>query len=138
MHPLGSVSGNTVQIRKLSGTKKSCFLENEWEQIVKDSRNIGTSEVYQTTEMGITSNNASFSETIHRLCLLFYDDELDIVNSLGSKKNKSKLCAIYYIVETISDRYRSRVSHVHLALMVCYIHLQECAIDIIQYFIILY
>ncbi|KAK6482840.1 hypothetical protein HHUSO_G15940 [Huso huso] len=70
-----------------------------------------------------------FSADPNALRLHFYEDEFEVVNPLGSKKNKHKLCAIYYTVGNVHSRYRSQLKHIHLALLVRYKCVQQCGLD---------
>lgn len=53
------------------------------------------------------------------------------MNPLGAKRNKCKICAFYYTVGNISAKYRSKLSHVHLALMVPHSHVKESGLETI-------
>lgn len=57
-----------------------------------------------------------FKVNPHALRLHFYEDEFEIANPLGSKKNKHKLCAFYYTVGNL--KHCSKLKHIHLALLV--------------------
>lgn len=72
-----------------------------------------------------------FREHPNALRLHLYEDELEIVNPLGSKRTKYKLCAFYYTVGNVGGKYRSHLKHIHLALLVCHSHLKEFGMDLI-------
>lgn len=110
--------------------KKYCSLEDVWEQIVIDGAKASDGEVLREfTDGEYYKRHSFFRENPQALRLHLYEDEFEIVNPLGPKKNKYKLAAFYYTVGNIGDKYRSRMSHTHLALMVRYVHLKESGLD---------
>ncbi len=52
-----------------------------------------------------------------------------VCNPLGSKRNKHKLCAIYYTVGNMGTKYCSQLKHIHLALLVRYCHVKQFGLD---------
>lgn len=67
-----------------------------------------------------------FNVNPHALRLNFYEDEFEVVNPLGSKKTKHKLCAFYYTVGNL--KHRSKLKHIHLALLVRQTFVKRCGL----------
>lgn len=67
-----------------------------------------------------------FKVNPHALRLHFYEDEFEVVNPLGSKKTKHKLCAFYYSVGNL--KHRSKLKHIHLALLVRQTFVKSCGL----------
>ncbi|XP_049328494.1 uncharacterized protein LOC125787802 isoform X1 [Astyanax mexicanus] len=112
--------------------KKYCSLEDVWEEIVADAHKIRDDQILLDYTDGIYFKEHSyFKDHPQALRLHFYEDEFEIVNPLGSKRSKYKMCAFYYSVGNVSTRYRSKLSHIHLALLVRCSHLKECGLDVI-------
>ncbi len=49
--------------------------------------------------------------------------------TLGSKRNKHKLCAIYYTFGNVGTKYCSQLKHINLALLVRYCHVKQFGLD---------
>ncbi|XP_040361094.1 uncharacterized protein LOC120849844 [Ixodes scapularis] len=56
----------------------------------------------------------------HTIFLLFYTDELEITNPLGSAAGRHKVLAVYFSVLNLHPRYRSKLGAIHLILLVEY------------------
>jgi hypothetical protein len=54
-----------------------------------------------------------------------YTDELEIVNPLGSKKKKHKMCVFYFTLGNLLAKYRSQLRHVYLSILFPYRLLKE-------------
>lgn len=67
----------------------------------------------------------------HALRLHFYEDEFEVVNPLGSKRTKHKLCAFYYTVGNVDSKHRSKLRHIHLALLVRQTFVKCCGLQTI-------
>lgn len=72
-----------------------------------------------------------FKEHPNALRLHFYEDEFEVVNPLGSKRTKHKLCAFYYTVGNLDKKYRSQQRHINLALLVRYSYVKQCGLNVI-------
>ncbi|KAL2095583.1 hypothetical protein ACEWY4_007731 [Coilia grayii] len=126
----GDKIGNFSYVPITQVLKKYCSVEDVWDQILADSTKASDSEVLRDfTDGDYYKQHLFFRENPQPLRLHLYEDEFEIVNPLGAKRNKYKICAFYYTVGNIGDKYRSKLSHIHLALMVRYIHLKECGLD---------
>lgn len=73
-------------------------------------------------------NHPFFRDNPDALRLHFYEDEFEVVNPVGSKRTKHKLCAFYYTVGNISGRHRSKLKRIHLALLVRYSYVKQCGL----------
>lgn len=67
-----------------------------------------------------------FKDHPNAVRLHFYEDEFEVVNPLGSKRTKHKLCAFYYTIGNLDKRFRSHQRHIHLALLVRYSYVKQC------------
>lgn len=67
--------------------------------------------------MGCTEH-PFFTDHPSALRLHLYEDEVVLVNPIGPKRTKYKICAFYYTVGNVSRKYCSNLSHIHLALLV--------------------
>lgn len=72
-----------------------------------------------------------FKDNPDALRLHFYEDEFEVVNPLGAKRGKHKLCAFYYTVGNINGKHRSKLNHIHLALLVRYTYVKTCGLQTI-------
>ena len=80
-------------------------------------------------------NNADTTISLNLVKIIFlrlhlYEDEFEIVNPLGSKRTKYKLCAFYYTIGNLSGKYRSQLKHIHLALLARYSHVKQFGMDV--------
>lgn len=66
----------------------------------------------------IFREHSFFKDHPNALRLHFYEDEFEVVNPLGAKRNKHKLCGLYYTIGNLDKKYRSLQQHIHLALLV--------------------
>lgn len=74
-------------------------------------------------------NHRFFSDHPQALRLHLYEDEFEVCNPLGSKRNKHKLCAIYYTVGNMGAKYCSQIKHIHLALLVRFCYVKQFGLD---------
>ncbi|XP_035989246.1 uncharacterized protein LOC110368027 isoform X1 [Fundulus heteroclitus] len=79
----------------------------------------------------IFRQHSFFKAHPNALRLHFYEDEFEVVNPLGSKRNKHKLCAFYYSVGNLDKRHRSQQRHIHLALLVRYSFVKQFGLNVI-------
>ena len=59
------------------------------------------------------------------LRLIFYCDEIEVVNPIGSAKGKHKLCCVYFMVDNIQSNWKSSLQNIHLCLIVKYKLIRE-------------
>lgn len=112
--------------------KKYCAHEDVWEEIQSNNNRKKNYEVLSDYTDGVYfEEHTLFSSHPNALRLHFYEDEFEVVNPLGSKRNKHKLCAFYYTVGNMDGRYRSQLKHIHLALLVRYSYVKQCGWDVI-------
>lgn len=57
-------------------------------------------------------NHKVFADNRDALMLHLYEDEFEVCNPLGSKRNKHKLCTFYYTVGNIGSKYCSQLKHI--------------------------
>ncbi|XP_037553160.1 uncharacterized protein LOC119429642, partial [Nematolebias whitei] len=79
----------------------------------------------------IFKSHPLFLKVPKALQLIFYTDEIELCNPLGSRSNKNKLLMIYYTLGNISPKYRSRLAAIRLLVMVKSKDLSRCGIDAI-------
>lgn len=79
----------------------------------------------------IFKNHQFFRNYPHALRLHFYEDEFEVVNPLGSKRNRHKLCAFYYTEGNVDKKLRSQQRHIHLALLVRYSYVKQFGLSVI-------
>ena len=79
----------------------------------------------------IFAEHSFFRDHPNALRLHFYEDEFEVVNPLGAKRNKHKLCGFYYTIGNLDKKYTSLQQHIHLALLVRYSFVKKCSWDII-------
>nr|XP_037286457.1 uncharacterized protein LOC119179483 [Rhipicephalus microplus] len=65
------------------------------------------------------------STTTHTIVLLFYSDEIEIVNPLGAKRGKHKLLAVYCTLLNLHVKYRSQLRNIYLVMIVRYIDVNQ-------------
>ena len=61
--------------------------------------------------------NAFFKENPRALRLKLYTDEFQVVNPLGNKTKKHKICAVYFTLDNLPIEYQSKVYTIQLALL---------------------
>lgn len=60
----------------------------------------------------------------HTIILLFYTDEIEVVNPLGAKRGKHKILAVYCSLVNIHARYRSQIDNIYLVMLVRYAYVK--------------
>lgn len=63
------------------------------------------------------------------LRLHFYEDEFEVVNPLGSKRSKHKLCAFYHTVGNLDRKHQSKMKHIHLVLLIRQTLVKRCGLE---------
>lgn len=63
-------------------------------------------------------DHAYFKGDRKKICVQLYSDEFEVCNPLGSKRGKHKLTAVYFSVLNFPQKLRSRLSGIHLTLLV--------------------
>ncbi|XP_064461573.1 uncharacterized protein LOC135371450 [Ornithodoros turicata] len=63
-------------------------------------------------------NHKYFQGDKKKLCIQLYTDEFEPCDPLGAKRGKHKLMVVYYSVLNVPPELRSRLQHMHLALIV--------------------
>jgi len=130
--PSGHKIGTYSYVAISEVLKKYCSHEDVWNQIQSENDKVQDELFLMDYKDGLYfKEHLFFREHPDALRLHFYEDELEIVNPLGSKRAKYKLCAFYYTVGNVGGKYRSHLKHIHLALLVRYSHLKEFGMDVI-------
>ena len=62
--------------------------------------------------------NLFFQQHPNALMIQLYTDEFEVVNPLGGKKGKHKILVFYYSLLNIPQYLRSRLRHIHVAILV--------------------
>ncbi|XP_042147361.1 uncharacterized protein LOC121047091 [Ixodes scapularis] len=95
-----------------------CILENPvaWSDFQSQPEEDG----YLSTVFDGTAHHdhAYFQGDRKKICVQLYSDEFEVCNPLGSKRGKHKLTAVYFSVLNFPQKVRSRLSGIHLALLV--------------------
>ncbi|XP_037562263.2 uncharacterized protein LOC119441728 [Dermacentor silvarum] len=60
----------------------------------------------------------------HSIILLFYTDEIEVVNPLGAKRGKHKILAVYCGLLNLHTKYRSQLDNIYLIMLVRYVHVK--------------
>ena len=89
-----------------------------WEQIVLDDHRKRDDTLKDDTDGMYFKEQPFFTDHPSALRLHFYEDEVVLVNPIGPKRTKYKICAFYYTVGNIGGKYCSNLSRIHLALLV--------------------
>ena len=111
--------------------RKYCSHEDVWNQILSEN-NDGDEQLLSDYRDGFYfKEHLIFRKHLGALRLHLYEDEFEIVNPLGSKRTKYKLCAFYYTIGNLSGKYRSQLKHIHLALLARYSHVKQFGLDVI-------
>ncbi|KAJ8346571.1 hypothetical protein SKAU_G00279720 [Synaphobranchus kaupii] len=112
--------------------KKYCSHEDVWGQIISEHNELKDEDLLTDYKDGLYfKEHLFFREHPDALRLHLYEDEFEIVNPLGPKKTKYKLCAFYYTIGNLSGKYRSQLKHTHLALLVRYSHMKQVGMETI-------
>ena len=79
------------------------------------------------TDGEIFKNHSFYSTESNciKLQLQFYIDEFEVVNPLGSKRGKHKLSAVYFVIGNIHQKYRSKLEHIYLCLLVRHAYVES-------------
>lgn len=95
-----------------------CTLENP--SVWSDFYNQPVEDGYLTTVFDGTAyrDHTFFQGDRKKICIQLYSDEFEVCNPLGSKRGKHKLTAVYYSILNFPQKVRSRLSGIHLALLV--------------------
>ena len=110
--------------------RKYCSHEDVWNQILSEN-NDGDEQLLSDYRDGFYfKEHLIFRKHPGALRLHLYEDEFEIVNPLGSKRTKYKLCAFYYTIGNLSGKYRSQLKHIHLALLARYSHVKQFGMDV--------
>lgn len=68
----------------------------------------------------ICKRHRLFSSNRSALRLHFYTDEFEVVNPLGSKKTRHKMCAFYFTIGNTDQHLRSKCKYIFLSLLCRY------------------
>lgn len=134
-HTLRGPSGNKIgtysYVPISEVLKKYCSHEDVWNQILSENNKVQDELFLMDYKDGLYfKEHLFFREHPDALRLHLYEDEFEIVNPLGPKRMKYKLCGFYYTVGNLGGKYRSHLKHIHLALLVRHSHLKEFGMDI--------
>lgn len=112
--------------------KKYCSHEDVWDQILSENNKVEDEDLLTDYRDALYfKEHLFFRQHPDALRLHFYEDEFEIVNPLGSKRTKYKLCAFYYTIGNLSGKYRSQLKHIHLALLVRHLHVKQFGLHVI-------
>lgn len=108
----GNKTGSYSYVPICEVLRKYCSHEDIWDQI-QTELNVEKDElVLNDYRDGLNfKNHKFFAGNPQALRLNFYEDEFEVCNPLGSKRNKHKLCAIYYTVGNVGTKYCSQLKH---------------------------
>ncbi len=126
----GNKTGSYSYVPICEVLRKCCSHEDIWDQIQTELIVEKDELVLNDYRDGLYfKNHKFFAGNPQALRLNLYEDEFEVCNPLGSKRNKHKLCAIYYTVGNVGTKYCSQVKHIHLALLVRYCHVKQFGLD---------
>ncbi|KAL1276503.1 hypothetical protein QQF64_036126 [Cirrhinus molitorella] len=115
----GLTIGNFAYVPIADVLTKYCSHEDVWDSIQTQKAEPRKEHVLgDYIDGSYFKEHPFFAKHPDALRLHFYEDEFEVVNPLGSKRNKHKLCAIYYSVGNVDVKHRSQLKHIHLALLV--------------------
>nr|XP_037272441.1 uncharacterized protein LOC119164364 [Rhipicephalus microplus] len=63
-------------------------------------------------------NHAYFQGDTKKICIQLYTDEFEVCDPLGSRRGKQKMVAVYYTVLNMAAEKKSKLSSIHLAILV--------------------
>lgn len=98
--------------------RSSCFIE--FRDLYFRHNNLQNDHVCQPGEYGYfcCGNTYKASELFrrhpHSLQLQIASDDFEICNPLGSKANRHKLCAVYFSIQNLQQRYKSKLRNIYL------------------------
>ncbi|KAH7971466.1 hypothetical protein HPB49_024435 [Dermacentor silvarum] len=58
----------------------------------------------------------------YTIIILFYTDEIEVVNPLGAKRGTHKLLAVYCCLLNLHAKYRSKLQSIYMVMLVRYVH----------------
>ncbi|KAK7921877.1 hypothetical protein WMY93_008779 [Mugilogobius chulae] len=70
--------------------------------------------------------NVLLTEEGYRIALGLYIDDFEVANPLGTSKKKHKVCAVYWVLLNIENKFRSSLNAIQLALMCKVNTVKEC------------
>ena len=100
----------------LSLLKKILQVEDIYDSIKKWENNRQCSDVMTDFCHGsIYKENPEHAKFVR---IHLYSDEFEVVNVLGSKKTKHKVCAFYFYIGNVEPKFRSELNNIYLCLLV--------------------
>jgi len=70
-----------------------------------------------------------FGQNPNALRLHFYADEFEVCNSIGSKRGKHKVFAVYFLLGNLDQKYWSELKFIHLCMLMRYANIFTALID---------
>lgn len=126
----GNKAGSYSYVSICEVLRKYCSHEDIWDQIQTELNLEKDELVLNDYRDGLHfKNHKFFAGNPQALRLHIYEDEFEVCNPLGSKRNKHKLCAIYYTIGNMGPRYCSQLKHIHVALLVRYSLVKQFGLD---------
>ncbi|XP_070571527.1 uncharacterized protein [Ptychodera flava] len=93
-------------------------------------RDYSTNEIYADFCNGEAfRNHPVFQEDRRALQVIAYEDDLEVVNPLGSKVKIHKIAVFYWFLGNIHPRHRSSARHIHLMCIALTKHVKQYGID---------
>ncbi len=59
-----------------------------------------------------------FGNNKHALRIHLYTDEFEVCNPIGSHRSTHKLCAFYFFIGNLEEKYHSKLKYIHLSILV--------------------
>ena len=130
--PSGRKVGSYSYVAICDVLQKYCSREDVWDSMQRERNCERDVHVLTDYRDGFYfRDHKVFADNPDALRLHLYEDEFEVCNPLGSKRNKHKLCAFYYTVGNVGSKYCSQLKHIHLALLVRYVHVKKFGLDVI-------
>lgn len=130
--PSGRKVGSYSYVSICDVLQKYCSHEDVWDSMQRERSCERDEHVLTDYRDGIYfRNHKVFADNPDALRLHLYEDEFEVCNPLGSKRNKHKRCAFYYTVGNVGSKNCSQLKQIHLALLVRYVHVKKFGLDVI-------
>ncbi|XP_065650284.1 uncharacterized protein LOC136078439 [Hydra vulgaris] len=101
--------------------KKLIEKEEEWSSIkrkLENDHSNKTNLLYSYSGGFICNNHNVFKKEKYALRLHFYIDEFEVCNPIGAHRTVHKICALYFYLGNIEEKYISRLQNIYLCIRV--------------------
>lgn len=96
----------------------SLFKRNDFNTIYADYKKSSNSNVYSDFSSGnVFRSNELFTAFPNSIQIQIATDDFEVCNELGSKSTLHKICAFYFSIRNIPQKYRSKLNNIYLLLL---------------------